>query len=197
MPILIKADVSGTIDAIRHELGKFQSDRISVRTIDAAVGDITVADVQNVSATRNAIIVGFNVKVERPARELAERLGVQIETFNIIYELSEWLNSALKERTPKREEKVVTGQAKILRHFSVQKHTHVLGGRLDAGVLKAGQTVRILRRDIEIGEGEIKNIQQAKSNVSQVSDGEFGIELMTKTDVAAGDHIEAFDIVIT
>lgn len=197
VPILIKADVSGSIDAILHELDKFQSDRISVKIIGTAVGDVTASDVQNVSATKNALIVGFNVKVERPAKELAERLGVEIDTFSIIYELSDWLDTALKNRTPKREEKVSTGKAKILRHFSVQKNTHVLGGRLDSGVLKSGQTVRILRRDIEIGEGEIKNIQQAKSNVSQVSDGEFGIEINTRTDINAGDHIEAFDLVIT
>lgn len=196
IPILIKADVSGTIDAIKHELGKFVSDRIAVRVIDSGVGDITASDVQNVSATDHAIIVGFNVKLERPAKELAERLGVEVNTFSIIYELSEWLETALKNRTPKQEAQVVTGKAKILRHFSVQKHTHVLGGRAEDGVLKVGQPVRILRRDIEIGTGTIRNIQQAKSDVSQVSEGEFGMQLETKTDIAAGDHIEAYDIVI-
>lgn len=197
IPILIKADVSGTIEAIHHELAKLESDRIVVRVIESAVGNVTVADVQNVSATKGAIIVGFGVKVERPAQELAERLGVEIDTFNIIYELSEWLNTALKSRTPKREEKVPTGKAKILRHFSVQKNTHVLGGRMEEGVVKAGQTVRILRRDVVIGEGDIKNIQQAKSDVSQVNEGEFGIEIVTRSEVAAGDHIEPYDTVIT
>ena len=196
IPLLIKADVSGTIDAILHELGKFESDRIAVKVIDSAVGDVTVADVQNVSATKDAIIVGFNVKVERPAKDLADRLGVEIDTFNIIYELSEWLNTALKNRTPKREEEVVTGRAKVLRHFSVQRHTHVLGGRVEEGVIKLGQEVRIMRRDIKIGVGEIKNIQQAKSDTNQVSEGEFGMQLETKAEVAAGDHIEAFDTVI-
>lgn len=197
VPLLIKADVSGTIDAILHELDKFKSDRISIKIIDTAVGDISVADVQNVSATKDAIIVGFNVKLERPAKELAERLNVEIDTFNIIYELSEWLETALKNRTPKKEEQVVTGKAKILRHFSMQKNIHVLGGRLDEGTIKLGQPVRILRRDLEIGTGEIKNIQQAKSDVSQVSEGEFGMQIATKTEIAAGDYIEAFDTVIT
>lgn len=197
VPILIKADVGGTIDAVRHELSKFQSDRINIKVIDSAVGDVSVSDVQNVSATANAIIVGFNVKVERAARDLAERLGVEIDTFNIIYELADWLNTALKNRTPKREEKIVSGKAKILRHFSMQRHIHVLGGRVDNGVIKLGQTVRILRRDIEIGLGEVKNLQQAKSDVSSVSDGEFGMQLSTKTDVNAGDYIEAFETVIT
>lgn len=197
VPILIKADVKGTIDAIIHELKKFQSDRIAIRVIDTGVGAINSDDVQNVSATENAIIVGFNVKVERPAKDLAERLGVEIDTFNIIYELSEWLNSALKNRTPKKEEAVVTGKAKILREFSVQKNIHVLGGRLESGTIKLGQMVRILRRDIEIGKGKIKNIQQQKSDVKQVSEGEFGMQLDTKADVAAGDYFESFDLVIT
>jgi len=197
IPLLIKADVSGTLEAILHELAKFESDRIAVKVIDTSVGDIGVTDVQNVSATKNAIIVGFNVKVERSAVDLAERLGVEINTFKIIYELSEWLNNALKNRTPTKEEEVVTGRAKILRHFSVQRYTHVLGGRVEEGTIKIGQEVRIIRRDIKIGEGEIKNIQQAKSDVSEVKEGEFGMQLQTKTEIAAGDYIEAFDMVVS
>ena len=197
VPLLIKADVLGTIDAIKHELEKFESDRIAVRVIEASVGDVSVTDVQNVSATENAIIVGFNVKVERAATELAERLGVEIDTFSIIYELSEWLENALKNRTPKREEKVVTGKAKILVYFSTQKNIHVLGGRLDEGELKAGQTVRIMRRDIEIGQGKLTNLQSMKQNVDVVKDGEFGMQIESKTELAPGDYIEGFDIVVT
>lgn len=197
VPILIKADVLGSIDAIKHELDKFESDRISVRVIGATVGDVTASDVQDVSATENAIIVGFNVKVERAATDLAERLGVEIDTFEIIYELSEWLETALKNRTPKREEKQVTGRAKILKHFSTQKNTHVLGGRVDEGELKLNQHVRILRRDIEIGTGVLKNLQQQKADATTVKDGEFGMQIDSKSEIVAGDYIEAFDIVIT
>lgn len=197
VPIMIKADVLGSLDAIKHELDKFESDRISIRVIGATVGDVSVSDVQDVSATQNSIIVGFNVKVERAATDLAERLGVEIDTFDIIYELSDWLNTALKNRTPKREEKIMTGRAKVLKHFSTQKHTHVLGGRVEEGELKANQIVRILRRDIEIGTGTLKNVQQQKSNTQKVTDGEFGMQLDSKTEVAPGDYIEAFDVVIT
>ncbi len=197
VPVLIKADVLGTIDAIKHELSNFTSDRITVRVIDAHVGDISANDVQNVSATENAIIVGFNVKVERAAVDLAERLGVEIETFSIIYELSEWLNTALKNRTPKREEEHVTGKAKILKHFSTQKHVLVLGGRAEEGVLKLNQRVRITRRDIEVGKGKLVNLQQQKSNVQEIREGEFGMQIESKADIAAGDVIEAFDLVVT
>ena len=197
VPIMIKADVLGSLDAIKHELDKFESDRIAIKVIGATVGDVSASDVQDVSATENSIIVGFNVKVERAATDLAERLGVEIDTFDIIYELSDWLNTALKNRTPKREEKVMTGRAKILKHFSTQKHTHVLGGRVEEGELKANQVVRILRRDIEIGTGNLKNVQQQKSDTQKVSDGEFGMQMDSKVELAPGDYIEAFDTIIT
>lgn len=197
VPILIKADVQGTIEAIEHELAKFESDRIAVRVISSSVGDVTAADVQNVSATENAIIVGFGVKVERAATDLAERVGVEIDTFDIIYELSEWLETALKNRTPKKEEMIVTGTAKILVHFSTQKNTHVLGGRIEDGTAKNGQKVRILRRDIEVGKGTLKNLQQYKNDVEHVEEGEFGMQIETRDTVAPGDIIECYDLVVT
>ncbi len=197
IPILIKADVLGTIDAIEHELAKITSDRILVRVIGKGVGDITTNDIQNVSATKDAIVVGFNTKVERQAADLAERLGVEINTFSIIYDLSLWLNTALKNRTPKREEIVVTGKVKLLKYFSTQKNTHVLGARLEEGAVKMNQKVRITRRDIEIGKGVIKNLQQYKSNVQQITEGEFGLQLETKTEIAPGDYLETYDVVVS
>lgn len=197
IPILIKADVLGTIEAIEHELQKFTSERIAVRVIGKGVGDITSNDIQNVSATKDSIVVGFNVKVERQAAELAERLGVEIDTFSIIYELSDWLNTALKNRTPKIEEMVTTGKVKILRHFSTQKYTHVLGGRMEEGHIKMNQRVKILRRDVDIGKGVIKNLQQQKSDVQRVEEGEFGMQVETKTEIAPGDHLEPYDLTVT
>ncbi len=197
IPVLIKADALGTIDAIEHELALFTSDRITVRIIDTGVGAISASDVQAVSATKDAIIVGFNVKVDREAKDLADRLGVEIDTFSIIYELSEWLNTALKNRTPKLEEKIATGHAKILKHFSTQKNTHVLGARVEDGVIKLNTGVRVLRRDIEVGRGTIKNVQQLKSDVKQVTEGEFGLQIDAKFEVAPGDIIEGFEVIIS
>lgn len=197
IPILIKADVLGSLDAILHELEKHQSERIVVRVIDTGVGDVTVSDVQNVSATPEAIIVGFNVKTERPAADLAERQGVEIDTFDIIYELSEWLESALKNRTPKQEEQQITGRVKVLKHFSTQKHLQVLGGRLEDGTIKLKQRVKILRRDVVIGTGLVKNLQQYKSDVGHVEEGEFGLQLESRHEVAPGDYLEPFDIIVT
>lgn len=197
IPILIKADVAGTLEAIEHELSSFESDRIAIRVIGTSVGTIAVSDVQTVSATENAIIVGFNVKVERAAEEAAERLGVEINTFDIIYELSDWLNTALKNRTPKKEEEIVTGKAKIIKHFSTQKNTNVLGGRVEEGLLKPGQQIRIIRRELLVGKGVMKNVQQYKKDVKEVNEGEFGMQLESRDNIAPGDIIEAYDVVIT
>jgi translation initiation factor IF-2 len=95
------------------------------------------------------------------------------------------------------EEVVVTGKVKILKNFSIQKNTYVLGGRVEEGQIKMQQRVRITRRDIEIGKGTIKNLQQYKSDVQKVDEGEFGMQLETKTEVAPGDYLEPFDIVVT
>lgn len=195
IPLLIKADKLGTIDAIVHELEKHKTDRLTVRVIGSGVGTITSKDVQNVSATERAIIVGFNVKPDRGAIDLAERLGVEIETFDIIYKLSEWLEEALKVRTPEKKEDRVTGRAKILKHFSTQKNAHVLGGRAEEGTLALGQRVRITRRDVLLGEGVLKNLQQLKSNVKQITEGEFGMQLDSKVEIVPGDHIEAYETV--
>ena len=197
VPVLIKADVLGTIEAITHELKKYTSDRITVRVTGTGVGHITTNDVQNVSATPNAIIVGFNVKVERAAQDLADRLGVEIQTFDIIYALSEWLEGALQKRTPEKEEERVTGVIKILKHFSTQKNTHVLGGRVESGTLTLGQRVRISRREIVLGNGIVKNLQHMKSNVKAISEGEFGMQIDSKTEIAPGDQLEALEIVIS
>jgi translation initiation factor IF-2 len=197
VPILIKADVLGSLEAVEHEIAQFNSDRIEVRIIGTDIGPVTHSDVQFASATENAIIVGFNVPIERNAQELADRTGVEIDSFAVIYDLSEWITSTLAHKTPKQEEEVVTGHAKILKHFSVQKNTHVLGARVEDGSIKLGQKVRILRRDVAIGTGAIKNVQQYKSDVQEVSEGEFGIQIETRADIAAGDVIASFNIEVT
>ena len=195
IPVLIKADTLGSIEAIEHEIGKLVSDRVQVRIIDSNVGSVGENDVKNVSATANAIILCFNVGVDRQARDSAERLGVEIASFDIIYKLAEWVEEAIKVRTPKQTTDVKTGAAKILKEFSVQRSTHVLGGRIIEGTLKAGEMIRIMRRDMEIGRGNLKNLQQSKTDTKEVSDGEFGMQLDTKTEIAPGDVIEGFETV--
>ncbi|MFM2374644.1 MAG: translation initiation factor translation initiation factor [Candidatus Parcubacteria bacterium] len=195
IPVVIKADTVGSLEGIEHEIAKIPQDRVFIKIVDKTVGSITENDVKNVGTSKNAIILGFNAQVDRQAKDMAERLGVEIATFDIIYKLAEWLTDAVILRTPKETIDVKTGDAKILKEFSVQRHTHVLGGRVQNGVLKVGEVVKVLRRDLEIGRGKIDNLQQQKANVKEVSQGEFGMELDTKAEIMPGDTIEAFETV--
>ena len=195
VPLLIKADTAGSIEAIEHEIAKISQERVTIRITDKTVGGVTENDVKHVGATANAIIIGFNVAVDRQAKDIAERLGVEIAVFDIIYKLAEWLEIAIATRTPKETIDVKTGDAKILKIFSAQKNTQVLGGRVVEGVLKIGEVVKVMRRDLEIGRGSLKNLQQQKADIREVSTGEFGMVLDTKAEIMPGDTIEAFESV--
>ena len=131
--------------------------------------------------------------MEREARELAARHGVQIATFDIIYKLAEFLAEELEKRRPRMETEVSRGVAKVLKFFSGQKGRVVLGGRVDEGSLKLHQEIKITRRDIEIGRGTISSLQANKKDVKEVEAGlEFGAMIKTQALPAAGDRLEAF-----
>lgn len=197
LPIIIKTDVAGTGEAVAHELNKIPQDgRLEVRTVLRSVGTISENDVKLVGGSKTpGIILGFNVKVEREARELAERMGVQIATFDIIYKLAEFLADELAKRRPRLETEVLAGAAKVLKFFSGQKGRVVLGGRVEEGSLKLHQEVKIMRRDLEIGRGSISSLQTGKKDVKEVESGlEFGAMLKTQALPAAGDRLEAFTV---
>jgi translation initiation factor IF-2 len=195
IPVVIKADTVGSLEGIEHEIAKIPQERVFIKIVDKTVGSITENDVKNVGTSKNAIILGFNASVDRQAKDIAERLGVEIATFDIIYKLAEWLAEAVVLRTPKETIDVKTGDAKILKEFSIQRNVHVLGGRVLNGVLKVGEVVKVMRRDLEIGRGKIHNLQQQKANTKEVSQGEFGMELDTKAEIMPGDTIEAFETI--
>lgn len=196
VPIILKADVLGTIDAIEHELAKLKNDRLTLKVIHKGVGAISLADVKLASGDDTTLIVGFNVKTDQAAIEEAERLGITIEVFSIIYKLSEWLEDALKKRTPKIQVEEVLGRAKLLKTFSKVKDKQVIGGRVETGVLSVGAQVKVLRKGEEIGRGKILGLQAQKVIARQVEEGnEFGSELQSKVDIAAGDVLESFIIV--
>jgi translation initiation factor IF-2 len=180
-----------------HELGKLPQDqRFEVRVVSRGVGSISEADVKALAgATVPGIIVGFNVKVEPAARDLAERQGVTIETFDIIYKLTEWLGGEVEKRRPRSETEVVQGKALVLKFFSNVKGRVVLGGRVEEGTLKDGAEVRVMRRDLELGKGKIVSLQSQKREVKEVEAGtEFGAMLKLDVEPAAGDRLEIFTV---
>lgn len=198
LPLIIKTDVAGTGEAVVHELDKLpKDDRLEVRVVLQGVGAISENDVKLVGGGKTpGYVVGFNVKVEPAARDLAERLGVTIETFDIIYKLAEWLAAEMEKRRPRAATEEVTGAAKVLKYFSTTKGKVVLGGRVEEGELRDGEDVRIMRRDLELGRGKIVSLQSQKNEVKKVEAGaEFGAMIKTDTEPAAGDRLEAFEIV--
>jgi translation initiation factor IF-2 len=198
LPLVIKTDVAGTGEAVLHELEKLPKDeRLEVRVVSRGVGPINENDVKLVGGgSTPGIIVGFNVKIENSARDLAGRQGVTVEVFDIIYKLAEWLGVEIERRRPRQELHEQTGAAKVLKIFSTAKGKVVLGGRVEEGALMDNEEVKILRRDLELGRGKIVSLQSQKTPVKKVESGsEFGAQIKTETDPAPGDRIEAFTIV--
>jgi translation initiation factor IF-2 len=197
LPLVIKTDVAGTGEAVMHELGKLpRHERLEVRVVSRAVGTISEGDVKLVGAgSTPGLIIGFNVKVEGPARELAERLGVEIAVFEVIYKLAEWLGAKVEERRPRARVEEVVGAAKVLKFFSMAKGRVVLGGRVEQGELLENSEVRVMRRDLELGRGRIVSLQTQKTPVKKVESGmEFGAQLKLDLEPAPGDKLEAYRV---
>lgn len=196
VPVIIKADAAGSIDAIKHELAKLQNERIAPEIIYAGIGAITENDVKMAGVGMSAIILGFNVKTDERASGLAERNGVEIKTFDIIYKLAEWLEEAMKQRTPKITVEETVGRAKILKIFGGTKDKTIAGGRVESGLIARGESINVLRRGEKIGSGKIRGLQQNKAEADEVTEGkEFGSMIQSNVELAPGDHIECFKLV--
>ncbi len=196
IPLVIKADVTGSLAAIAHELKKLETATVKLKIIELETGPITEADVQLGTTAKNSLVLGFNVKATKAALELAEREQVRIETFDIIYKLSEWLAEEIKRRTPLHQVEVTIGKAKILKLFSGTKNKQVLGGAVLDGKLVDGKSIKIMRRDSEIGSGRIGELQQQKMRVKEVETGnQFGALVEAKIAIAVGDTLVVYDIV--
>jgi translation initiation factor IF-2 len=196
VPLVIKADAIGAIDAILHEIEKIRIEGLAVKILSTGVGTITENDIRNASAGGEAIVLGFNVKSDTQAKSAAERFGVTIVFFDIIYKLAEWLAEELEKRRPRIEVEEKDGLAKIVRIFGGSKGSYIVGGRVQEGRILIGDNVKILRRDFEIGRGKILELQQQKIKSKQVNEGlEFGAKVESKQEIAPGDVLEAFVLV--
>lgn len=197
LPLVIKTDVAGTAEAVLHELEKLPKDeRMEVRVVSRGVGPINEGDVRFAgSAQHPGIVLGFNVKTERDVQETSSRLGVTVAVFDVIYKLAQWLETEIETRRPRAEVEEQTGTAKILKVFSVSRGRAVVGGKLESGVLVDGGQVVLMRRDAEIGRGEILSLQSQKTAVKKVESGEFGAMLKIATEPAPGDSLAVFELV--
>ena len=193
IPIVIKADALGTLEAIQYEISKLPIDRVDIRIVGEGIGDVSESDVKKATTSKQAMVLAFNVGVDSAAQELARRDSVEIVHFNIIYKLTEWLTEAIVARTPKEEVREVKAKAKILKTFSSAKNMHIIGGRLESGILSVGDSVTVLRNDEEIGMAKIAGLQQQKVAVKKITEGnEFGAKVSSSLPPAAGDYLVHF-----
>jgi len=194
IPVVIKGDASGSIEAIEHELAKFSHERIGIKLVGKGVGPITEADVKALG-NNGGMILGFNISPEASAKTLAERDGIEIMTFDIIYKLSEWLTETLTTRAPKFDVEESACRIKVLKTFNYSKDKQVIGGRIEEGAISLGDVVKIVRQKLEVGKGKISNLQQQKADVKKVGEGEFGAEIQSKIEIIPGDELQSFIIV--
>ena len=194
LPIVIKADTSGSLEAVQQELEKLQNEKLAFQVIFSGTGTISEKDIKLASGNEGTVIVGFNVKVDKQAEISADRLEVEIATFNIIYEAIEWLGKKAAEKTPKVMTDEPTGRVKVLKLFSINKQSQLLGGKVKEGTISKNSKVKVVRREEEIGTAVVREIQKIKEKVDSVNEGEeFGTMLTERTvDIAEGDMLVPF-----
>ncbi len=191
--VVIKADVQGSAEAIQATVQKQATDEVKVRVLHAAVGQITESDVQLAKAS-GAVIIAFNVRATAQARELAQRDGVDIRYYSIIYEVADDIEKMVKGKTaPKAREKFL-GYAEIRRVFNITRVGKVAGCMVTDGVVKRGAGVRVLRDNVVIHTGELSQLKRFKDDVREVARGyECGLSFANFHDLKEGDVVECYE----
>ena len=194
LPVVIKTDVHGSLEAIRVALEKLGTDQVQVRILSSGVGALSESDISLATAS-NAIVIGFNVRAIPQARDLAKRDGVEIRYHSIIYELIDEVKAAMGGLLSPDTQEDFIGYAEIRQVFGVSKIGKVAGCMVTEGVIKRGCKVRLLRDNVVIHEGSLKTLKRFKDEVREVREGfECGMGFENYSDLQEGDMIECFEI---
>ena len=190
--IILKGDVQGSVEVLSDLLGKLSTDKVRLKVLRTGVGAITESDVLLASAS-NAIIIGFNVRPERKAQELAEQEKVDIRLHSIIYELQDEMKRAMSGLLEPTIKETHQGRADVLETFRIPKVGTVAGCRVTDGIIKRDSEVRLLRDNVVVFRGKVGSLRRFKDDASEVRNGmECGISIANYGDVKVGDVIEAF-----
>ena len=194
LPVVIKTDVHGSLEAIKVALDKLATEQVKVRILTGGVGALSESDI-SLAAASQAIVVGFNVRAIPQARDLARRDGVDIRYHSIIYELIDEIKSAMGGLLSPDQQEDFIGYAEIREVFSVSKLGKVAGCYVTEGIIRRGCKVRLLRDNVVIHEGALKTLKRFKDEVKEVKDGtECGMAFENYSDIQQGDVIECFEI---
>jgi translation initiation factor IF-2 len=192
--LVLKADVQGSLEALTESLRKLERDEVKLGFVHRGVGGITESDV-NLANVSNATIIGFNVRPDRKAREIAEHEGVELRLYEVIYQALEDIEAAMVGMLKPEFEEIVTGEAEVREVFSVPRVGKVAGCYVRSGTITRGSKVRFLREGVVIWKGEIASLKRFKEDVREVQNGyECGIGLENYQDLKGGDLIETYSI---
>ena len=190
--IIVKADVQGSVEAVRASLEKLSNEEVKVAVIHGAVGGINESDVMLASAS-GAIIVGFNVRPDSNAKNIAEKDGVDIRLYRVIYDCLEEIEAAMKGMLAPKYREVTLGQAEVRQTFKVSGVGTIAGCYVKDGKITRTASVRLVRDGIVVHEGRIDSLKRFKDDAKEVAEGfECGIGLEKYNDIKEGDIIEAF-----
>jgi translation initiation factor IF-2 len=193
-PLVIKADVQGSVEAIVSAVNKISTDEIRVRVLQSGVGAITESDV-TLAASTGAPIIGFNVRPNAKAREAAQRNKVEFRYYDVIYHLTDWVRGAMAgELGPEIIENVV-GRAKVQEVFPAGKRDKAAGLLVLEGVIRKGLHARLTREDVIVSKTTISSLRRFKDDVTEVNSGmECGVLLADTNDIKPGDNLEVFEV---
>ena len=195
LPLILKSDVQGSGEAIIGSLDKMATDEVRARVILSGVGGITESDV-TLAKGAGAPIIGFNVRASKQARELAEREGVEIRYYSVIYDLLDDLKGVLSGLLSPIQRETFLGNAEVLQVFDISKVGRIAGCRVTEGVVRRGSRVRIVRDDVVVLElGTLQTLKRFKDDVAEVTNGyECGMHFQGFQDIKVGDLIECFNL---
>ncbi len=194
VPLVIKGDVQGSVEAICAALEKLGTDEVVARVLHAGVGGITESDITLAEAS-NAVVIGFNVRAHKEAREAAERVGLEIRYYNIIYNLVDDVKAAMSGLLAPTLRETMLGNASILEVFNISKVGKVAGCRVTDGTVERGQHVRLIRDNVVVHEGKLSTLKRFKDEVSTVQPGqECGMAFENYQDMRPGDVIECYRV---
>ena len=190
--IIIKADVQGSVEALRESLLKLSSDEVRIQIIHSAVGAVAESDVMLASAS-NALIIGFNVRPEQNVRKLAEKENVEIRLYRVIYEALEDIENAMKGMLAPQYKEVILGQAEVRHLFKASRLGTIAGSHVIEGKITRNAEIRVIRDGVVVHEGKINSLKRFKDDVREVMAGyDCGILLERFNDIKEGDILEAY-----
>jgi len=191
--VIVKADVQGSVEALRDSLEKIATDEVKVRVIAAGVGGITESDA-NLAVTSNAIIIGFNVRADAGARRVVEEQGIDMRYYSIIYEVIDDVKKAISGLLSPEVREEIIGLAEVRDVFRNSKIGAIAGCMVTEGVVRRNSPIRVLRDNVVIFEGALESLRRFKEDVNEVKSGmECGIGVKNYNDVQVGDQIEVFE----